>query len=184
MAKRIGLIADNHSRAADGSDVPDEVLAAFKGVDLIVHCGDAGSWGTLDRLETVAPVIAVEGGHNGQGADRRVSGPTRVETIDGLRVGVVHDLVRQGVATDTKAEVQFAGPPREVVATLFGGTVDVLLYAGTHRPHVGSADGIFMVNPGSPTLPEGRGAGKLGHVAIVDIRDGVAVAQVVDLGGS
>ena len=45
--RRIGVIADNHSRTSDGADLPQPVLEAFSGVDLIVHCGDAGSWGTL-----------------------------------------------------------------------------------------------------------------------------------------
>ena len=51
--RRIGVIADNHSRTSDGADLPQPVLEAFTGVDLIVHCGDAGSWGTLDRLASV-----------------------------------------------------------------------------------------------------------------------------------
>ena len=46
------VIADNHSGTSDGRDVPQSVLDAFTGVDLIVHCGDAGTWGTLDRLAT------------------------------------------------------------------------------------------------------------------------------------
>src|SRR5256714_12837340 len=96
---RIGVIADNHSRTADGSDVPQSVLDAFAGVALIVHCGDAGSWGTLDRLATVAPVIGVQGGHNGTGDDPRITGTKRVIDVDGLRAGVVHDLVLQGLTT-------------------------------------------------------------------------------------
>src|SRR5215470_15183948 len=60
-AARIGLIADTHGRRDDGSDLPDAVLQAFAGVDLIVHCGDIGNPGILNRLETVAPVLAVPG---------------------------------------------------------------------------------------------------------------------------
>src|SRR5436309_8480256 len=98
---RIGVIADNHSRATDGSDVPQAVLDAFAGVDLIVHCGDAGSWGTLDRLATVAPVVAVKGGHNGSSEDDRVLGQKRVVDVRGLRSGMVHHLVSQCSRTAT-----------------------------------------------------------------------------------
>src|SRR2546428_12642907 len=84
---RIGVIADNHSQTADGSDVPQAVLDAFAGVDLIVHCGDAGSWGTLDRLATVAPVVAVKGGHHRSSAGDRVQGQKRVVDIGGVRAG-------------------------------------------------------------------------------------------------
>jgi putative phosphoesterase len=183
VGKRIGVIADNHSRSADGSDVPQRVLDAFAGVDLIVHCGDAGTWGTLDRLQTIAPVVAVLGGHNGGADDARVGGLARVETIDGLRVGIVHDLVRQGVATETITALQFNGAPRAGLKRLFGGEIDVLLYAGTHLPSIASAEGVFMVNPGSATLPNDRAAGTLGHVAVVELSDGVARARIVDLAG-
>ena len=181
MGKRIGVIADNHSKSADGSDLPQQVLDAFAGVDLIVHCGDAGTWGTLDRLQAVAPVIAVQGGHNGAGDDARVAGLARVESIDGLRVGIVHDLVRQGAATETIKALRFNGSPRAALRKMFGSDVDVLLYAGTHLPQIASAEGVFMVNPGSATLPNDRAAGALGHVAVVELADGVARALIVDL---
>ena len=181
MGKRIGLIADNHSRTIDGSDVPDAVLRAFDGVELILHLGDAGSWGTLDRLATVAPVLAVQGGHNGAEPDARVSGPTRIEMVEGLRVGMVHDLVARGAAVETVNALRFSGAPRGALRSLFGGDIDVLAYAGTHDPRIAWADGMLLVNPGSPTLPAGREKGTLGHVALIGIADGIASARVVDL---
>jgi putative phosphoesterase len=181
MGKRIGLIADNHSRTADGADVPATALKAFEGVDLILHLGDAGTWGTLDRLASIAPVIAVQGGHNGQGEDPRVRGLTRVEQIDGLRVGMVHDLVGRAAASETVEALRFIGTPREALRALFGGEVDVVAYAGTHVPRIAWADGMLLVNPGSPTLPAGREKGSLGHVAVLEIADGIASARVVDL---
>ena len=57
---RIGLISDTHS-AGSGRDLPDRVLEALRGVDLILHCGDLECLGVLDYLETVAPVLAVRG---------------------------------------------------------------------------------------------------------------------------
>ena len=183
MGKRIGLIADNHSRTTDGADLPDAVLRAFEGVDLILHLGDAGSWGTLDRLGSVAPVIAVLGGHNGGGGDARVNGQTRLEEIEGLRVGMVHDLVERGAASETLKAVRLIGAPRESIRKLLGTDIDVLAYAGTHDPRVAWADGMLLVNPGSPTLPVGRAKGSLGHVALLEIEDRIASARVVDLAG-
>jgi putative phosphoesterase len=183
MGKRIGLIADNHSRTVDGADVPEAVLRAFDGADLILHLGDAGTWGTLDRLSTVAPVIAVLGGHNGADPDTRVRGLTRIEQIEGLRVGMVHDLVGRGAARETLSSLQFNGTPRAALRSLLGSDIDVLAYAGTHDPRIAWVEGILLVNPGSPTLPAGRERGSLGHVAVVEIADGVASARVVDLAG-
>ena len=62
-ARRIGLVADTHSAKPDGSDLPDAVLAALQGVDLIVHLGDMGAVGALDRFASVAPVLATRGAH-------------------------------------------------------------------------------------------------------------------------
>lgn len=64
-ARRIGLIADTHSQTEGWIDLPDSVLRAFEGLDLILHLGDAGDWRVLDRLQGIAPVIGALGGHNG-----------------------------------------------------------------------------------------------------------------------
>ena len=180
--KRIGVIADNHSGRADGSDLPQAVLDAFAGVNLIVHCGDSGSWGTLDRLQTVAPVVGVSGGHNGDGADARIAHVRRVIDVDGLRVGVVHDLVRQGVVTESHPRLV---PTAKDLATglrsFFGEPIDVLLYAGTHVARISYTPGILLVNGGSPTLPVDRPKGTLGTVALVEIDERIATPWLVDL---
>jgi putative phosphoesterase len=179
---RVGVIADNHSRAADGSDLPQSVLDAFAGVDLIVHCGDAGSWGTLDRLATVAPVIAVLGGDNGRTADPRVHGDRYVTEIGGRRVGIVHDLVGQKVMTQTNPKFEPASPDlRAAMRAFFGEDVDVILYAGTHVPRIGQAAGIFWVNGGSATIPLGRPEGSPGTVAVADFDDAMVSARIIDL---
>ena len=59
--RRIGFLADTHSRKADGSDLPQQALDAFAGVDLIVHLGDIGQKGILERLGEVAPVLILAG---------------------------------------------------------------------------------------------------------------------------
>ena len=179
---KIGVIADNHSGKPDGADVPQQVLDAFAGCDLIVHCGDAGSWGTFDRLETVAPVVAVLGGHNGNGDDRRIGGKKRVIDAGGLRAGVVHDLVSQGVTTESYPALKPAkGDLGSSLRAFFGEPVDLVLYAGTHVPRIASAGGILMVNGGSPTLPLDRPKGSLGAVAVVEVEGGVATARTVEL---
>ena len=180
--KRIGVIADNHSRTPDGSDVPQAVLDAFAGVDLIVHCGDSGSWGTLERLQTVAPVVGVSGGHNGEGDDARITGAKRVIELEGLRAGVVHDLVRQGLVTEsTPRIVPASGDLGAGLRAFFGEPIDVLLYAGTHVPRIAYTRGILMVNGGSPTIPTDRPKGSLGTVAIVEVENRIATARIVEL---
>ena len=109
QAKRIGLIGDDHNQQEDGSDLPAQVLEAFKGCDLIIHLGHMGvrnsslGRGVLDRLTTVAPVLGVRdysaivgGGSYVTPADgARVAGLTRVIEAGGVRIGAVHNLERE-----------------------------------------------------------------------------------------
>jgi predicted phosphodiesterase len=201
-ARRIGLLGDNHSSQDDGSDLPDEVFDALGDVDLIVHLGHTGvreqlSRGVLDRLEKVAPVLAVRD----HSADKdgnifitppegeRVSGVTRVIDVDGFRIGAIHNLGRE-------PGPEIAAPPGgipeidatglgDVLTEKFGGPVDVVAFAGTHRAVTVKAGDVLFVNPGSPTYPKGPGrvAGKwaLGTVGILDVHNGVAAYEVIEL---
>ncbi|MGA2430622.1 MAG: metallophosphoesterase family protein [Candidatus Acidiferrum sp.] len=53
--KRIGLISDTHGL------LREEALRALRGSELIVHAGDVGEPGILEKLREVAPVVAVRG---------------------------------------------------------------------------------------------------------------------------
>lgn len=201
-AQRIGLIADDHCEQDDGSDLPDVVLEAFSGLDLILHLGHMGTQrrlarGVLDRLGKVAPVLAVrdysgtgDGGTFVTPADgERVAGLTRVIAVDGFRIGAVHNLGR-GPGPEIECPPgglpELAGVPvAEVVAQKFGTPVDVVAYAGSHRPAAISAGGIFFVNPGSPTYPKGPGRTPgewaLGTVGVLEIAGGAATFELIEL---
>jgi putative phosphoesterase len=196
-ARRIGLISDDHSTRDDGKDLPDEVLAAFDGVDLIVHLGHMGVRGVLDLLESVAPVLAVrdysrdsDGNTFVSPADgERVAGLTRVVDAKGMRIGAVHNLARPPgpeIVTRPGGLPELGGVPvAEVLVEKFGGPVDVVAYAGSHRAAAVLAQGVLFVNPGSPTYPKGPGRvardPALGTVGILDVADGVATFEVVEL---
>ncbi|MCI0346542.1 MAG: hypothetical protein L0221_14025, partial [Chloroflexi bacterium] len=53
-AGRIALLADTHCHAPAAADLPDAVLAALAGADLILHLGDMGDGAVRDRLVAVA----------------------------------------------------------------------------------------------------------------------------------
>lgn len=201
-ARRIGFISDDHNANEDGSDLPAEVLAAFAGVDLIVHLGHMGvrdmfARGTLDRLAAVAPVLAVRDQSTAKDGAKlitpadgeRVRGLTRVIESQGVRIGAVHNLAiapGREIGAPAGGLLELVGVPvREAVSEKFGGTVDVVAYAGTHRAVATLADGILFVNPGSPTYPKGPGytAGQrqLGTVGILDVTSGIPSFEVVDL---
>ena len=165
VAGRIGLVADTHSVRPDGSDLPDAVLAALRGVDLIVHLGDMGAVGALDRFASVAPVLATRGAH-AMGEDPRIAQNRRVVEAGGHTIGALFDLG----AADSSFRIGEAlelppGPLNPLLQALFGRFVNVVAFAATHRPIVLHHEEVLFVNPGSPNLPaEGPGT-----VAIIDV---------------
>ena len=54
----IGLLSDTHIPHRM-TQLPQAVLDALVGVDVILHAGDVGELWVLDRLSAIAPVIAV-----------------------------------------------------------------------------------------------------------------------------
>lgn len=202
QARRIGLIGDDHNSQEDGGDLPPEVLTAFGDVDLILHLGHMGvreglARGVLDRLTEVAPVLAVrdfstdnDGNAYVTPADGdRVAGLARVVETGGLRIGAVHNLGRPPgpeIVTPPGGLPELGGVAvQEVVAEKFGGPVDVVVYAGSHRAAVVLAGGVMFVNPGSPAYPKGPGrvAGQraLGTVGVLEVNDAVATFELLEL---
>ena len=57
---KIGLISDTHIPDRL-SLLPENVIKAFEGVDLILHAGDVTDYEVIEKLEKIAPVLAVEG---------------------------------------------------------------------------------------------------------------------------
>jgi len=192
-ARRIGFLSDTHTQAADGSDLPAELLTAFEGVDLIVHLGHVGHPGALDRLEAIAPVLAVQtplddklfGDRLADEAARgRTAGRTRVIEAGGLRIGLVHDFNTGGVEVPLVDSRHLAfpdAPMTEILISKFGMPVDVVACANTHIEMVVYRQGVLVINPGSPNLPGGRRKGGLGTAAILVVESGAAELEIIDL---
>lgn len=178
MATLIGLIADTHVPGA-GADLPVSAYEAFGGCDQIFHCGDLHVLRVVDQLERVAPTIACRGnGDNprtrspGVLEDPRVRQQLVVE-IEGLKIGVTHDLERTEYMDEPEVP--------DYVARCFGTPVDLAVCGHTHVPMVwGLPDGPAIVNPGSPTLPYGY-RGILGTVGRLRVDGARFTVDIVDL---
>jgi uncharacterized protein len=177
--RTIGFLADTHSRKADGSDLPDSVLRAFKAVDLIVHLGDIGHKGIVGRLGSVAPVLVPVGANKGYKADGGKAAPIKVLHTGKASVGLWFNLAQPDKKiTVGESVVDFGTEPFEkLMSRRFGEAVGVVAFAGTHRPLQQRHDGVLFFNPGSPTLPmEGSPA----SVAILDL-SGAPKVKLVSL---
>jgi hypothetical protein len=175
---KVGFLADTHSRKPDGSDLPDGVLKAFAKVDLIVHLGDIGRHGILDRLGEVAPVMVPAGDGKGYVPRGAAAEPVKVIEVGGRAVGLTFNIAQpdKKIAMGDDA-LTFAAPVSDLVQRRFKQPVDVIAFGGTHREHQERTDGILFFNPGSPTLP----MGDAGTVAVLEVKAGKPAVKIVTL---
>jgi putative phosphoesterase len=104
--------------------------------ELILHVGDFTAVSVLEELRSLAPVAAVHG--NVDEPALRAALPERLDVeAEGIRIGLVHD----GGTTRGRAERLRAWFP----------DCDAIAYGHSHMPEVARSDGVWILNPGSPT---------------------------------
>lgn len=146
----LAVLADCHIHAG-GPQLPEALFPRLQGADLIVTLGDMGERSGLDRLEEIAPVLGVRGQDDEE--DMRTRRPSLVLAGEGYRIGCVFDAKAVGLAASSEPFVE-TDQAAEICRRLFGGPVDILLHAGTHRSDEArfGAKGSAL-NPGSAVLP-------------------------------
>lgn len=132
---RIGVLSDTHVPTAKPA-LPAKVFDVFSGVDLIVHAGDIVQLSVLDELTAIAPVEAVAGNMDDVEAQTRLP-RKKILTLGRFRAGLTHGKY--------KIDVQ-----RQMIRQEFD-DVDLIIYGHSHAPFWGREEGIFFLNPGSPT---------------------------------
>lgn len=134
----IGLISDTHipDRARI---IPQKVIEAFSNVELIIHAGDLTSPKVIEELETLAPVIAVQG--NMDRANGINLPKAKIIETEGLKIGVIHGEVYPRADSD-----QLLYLAKEL-------NVDILVSGHSHQPKIEQKEGILLLNPGSPVVP-------------------------------
>src|SRR5947209_3800511 len=89
LQHRIGVISDTHIPHFKG--LPQAIWEHFAGVELIVHAGDLSVLSVIDELETIAPIVAVQG--NVEEEEVMLKLPIKREiVVGGCRIGIVHIL--------------------------------------------------------------------------------------------
>ncbi len=119
----VGVVSDTHGL------LRDEAVAALQGSDWIVHAGDVGGDGILERLREIAPVAAVRGNNDHGPWASRLPQTHRLE-VGGVCVFVIHDLAARAI---------------DPVAI----GVDVVVCGHSHQPVIERRAGVLFVNPGS-----------------------------------
>src|SRR5580704_2153929 len=81
--KTLAIISDSHGL------LRDSVTEALQRFDLIVHAGDVGPRNLLQRLEAIAPVVAVRGNVDSELASLP---PTELISVNDQLIYILHDL--------------------------------------------------------------------------------------------
>lgn len=148
----IGVVSDTHGQ------LPDNVITAFKGVDLIIHAGDVDKPAILETLEKIAPVMAVRGNMDrGQWADKLPV--TEVVEVCQTTFYVLHDVYALDLEPDA------AG-------------FSAVISGHTHRPSLETKNGVLFLNPGSAVMPRFNTPP---CVALIRIQNSSLEPQFIDL---
>src|SRR2546428_2738913 len=136
MAVTIAVISDTHQPRGTRM-LPVRCVDLLRGADLILHGGDFVSVEFLDELRALGPPVEAVSGNMDEPALKESLPKQRVVEIEGARIGMVHI---PGPATGRSARLRVKFPDCGAV-----------IYGHTHVPEVGQDDGVWILNPGSPT---------------------------------
>jgi uncharacterized protein len=134
LQHRIGVISDTH--IPQFKKLPEAAWEYFAGVELIIHAGDLSVLRVIAELETIAPVVAVQGNIEYEEVVAKL--PVKREIVVGhCRIGIVHIL---GDARN-----------RERVARQEFPNARCVVFGHSHIPWNEEHDGQLLFNPGSAT---------------------------------
>jgi putative phosphoesterase len=135
---RLAAVADTHSHPHPETERRLRALAP----DAILHGGDIGEPGVLERLAAVAPVYAVRGNIDSRAADLR-------DVPDALTLEITRDGA--AVLRILLIHIAVAGPRirAEVARRAKAAGASLVVCGHSHVPFIGTDKGLTVFNPGS-----------------------------------
>ena len=140
MTTRLVILGDTHLPRC-GRARPEPLVMALADADRVLHVGDHTEPFVLDLLTAFAPTDAVAGNNDPPELQRRL-GTARMVTVEGVRIGMTHGHLGPGRTTPDRAFRAFAS---------IEPAPDAIAFGHSHQPMIERRDGIWMLNPGSPT---------------------------------
>ncbi len=116
-----------------------ELLRGLDGCDLIVHAGDLCSPEAIEGLERIAPVSAVHGNCDPPNLQSTLPSELRLQA-EQFSILVTHG--HQGKTAMSTAQSVSAKD-----------NADCVIFGHSHKAYVDDANGLLLLNPGSPTWP-------------------------------
>lgn len=161
---RLGVIADTHipDRA---KDLPQEILDAFKNVDMIIHAGDFVELTVLDKLRAVCSNVRAVYGNMDTEVIRKKIPEKEILTIGKYKIGLTHGC----------------GPSHKLVELLSqifkSDDLDIIIFGHSHNAFNEKIGKVLYFNPGSPT---DKIFAKYNSYGIIEINDKIE-AKIIKL---
>ena len=132
----VAAISDTHlPRGA--RRLPEACLEALRTADLIVHAGDLSGLSVLEELRALGPRVQAVYGNADEPAVRSALPKELVLEVEEARIGVVH-IPGPAAGRGERLRRRFPG-------------CDAIVFGHTHLPLVERDEGVWLLNPGSPT---------------------------------
>jgi uncharacterized protein len=133
---KIAVISDSHM--PKGARVlPDACLERLRAADLILHGGDVTGEAFLDELLALGPPVEAVYGNMDDAALKALLPKERVVEAGEVRIGMVH-IPGPRAGREERLLARFPG-------------CDAIVYGHTHVPQAEHHEGVWILNPGSPT---------------------------------
>jgi uncharacterized protein len=132
--------------------------------DLILHGGDFSAVSVLEELRAFGPPVQAVYGNVDEPALRESLPEELVLEAGGARIGIVH-IPGPAAGREERLVRRFPG-------------CDAILYGHTHRPQVERHEGVWILNPGSPTE---RRTGPFHAMLLLEIARGQIAPELVRL---
>jgi uncharacterized protein len=150
---RVLVLSDTHSPRR-WKACPPALLPHLDAADVILHAGDVCTPDVLDLLSTFAPVHVVMGNNDVPEVAEWGAPETLEVELEGVRIGMIHD---SGQREGRAARLRRRFP-----------TADLVVFGHSHIPLDETADGVRILNPGSPTDRRRQPAGTFATLLLHD----------------
>jgi putative phosphoesterase len=133
---RLAVVSDTHMPRGARA-LPPRCIELLAAADLILHAGDLVTVAFLEELGRLGPPVEAVCGNVDEPALRELLPAQRTVEVGEVRIGMLH------------APGPRAGLEQRLAARFPG--CDAVVYGHTHLPQVKCYEGMWILNPGSPT---------------------------------
>jgi uncharacterized protein len=133
---KIAVISDTHLPRGTRA-LPADCIERLRAADLILHGGDIVGEAFLEELLALGPPVEAVYGNMDEPALKALLPKERIVEAGEARIGMVH-IPGPRAGREARLLARFPG-------------CDAIVYGHTHVPEAERHNGVWILNPGSPT---------------------------------